>query len=259
MSRQGQSMAQNTYNTSKGLESGAESNATNLYNQLMPEFSQEATNPQGFGAADLAAMNTASQQSTGGAVASAKGEGALEAARTRNSAGIAPSIEESARDAMRTNSENALNIQGANAKLKQQQQQEGLSGLSNLYGTNTNEVLSSLGLQNAATNDYVNAGNSGWFQNMTGLMNAGANVAKGVASLETACYVAAELYGGWFKPETVAIRAWLGRLRNPIGVAFAKLYARHGRAWAAMAKNSIVARFGFKLLFDGFLILANRG
>lgn len=183
MSRQGQSMANSTYNTSKGLESGAQSNATSLYNQLMPEFSSEATNPQGFGSADLAAMNTAGQQSTGGAVASAKGEGALQAARTRNSAGIAPAIEESARDAMRTNSENALGVQEANAKLKQIQKQEGLSGLSSLYGTNTNEVLSSLGLENAATNDYVNAGNSGWFQNMTGLMSGIGQAAGGIGKL----------------------------------------------------------------------------
>lgn len=250
-------MANQTYNTSKGLESGAESNATNLYNQLMPEYASEATNPQGFGPADLAATNTASQQSTGGAVASAKGEGALQAARTRNSAGIAPAIEESARDAMRTNSSNALGVQEANAKLKQEQQQAGLAGESSLYGTNTNEVLSSLGLQNAATNDYVDAGKSGWFQNMTGLMSALNGPGTG-AAITKYCYVAAELYGGWFKPDTISIRAWLGRLKNPLGITFVRLYARYGRSWAGMVRRSGIARKSFKLLFDGFLKLANR-
>jgi hypothetical protein len=66
--------------------------------------------------------------------------------------------------------------------LKQQQKQAGLQGLSSLYGTNTSSMLSALGLGNNSVNAGVNAGNSGWFQNMTGLIGAlrGAGASSGM-------------------------------------------------------------------------------
>jgi hypothetical protein len=126
-------------------------------------------------------MNTASQQSVGGSTAGAVGEGNLEAARTNNSGGFAPALDEAVRSGQRTLSQNALDIQGENAKLKQSQQQAGLSGLEGLYGNNTNQMIQALGLGNNATSVGTQAGQSGWFQNMTGLMSAlqGAG-AKGV-------------------------------------------------------------------------------
>ena len=69
-------------------------------------------------------------------------------------------------------SENALQVQGANADLKQQQQQAGLKGLEGLYGQNSQDMLSALGLQNQSTNALTQDGQSGWFQNMTGLIAA---------------------------------------------------------------------------------------
>src|SRR5690348_4147207 len=58
-------------------------NANALYSTLAPELMSEAAHPSGFGPQELARMNTAAQQSAGGANAGAVGQGALLAQRTR--------------------------------------------------------------------------------------------------------------------------------------------------------------------------------
>lgn len=151
---------------------GANQNAQDLYKQILPIFQKEATNPQGFAPADLAAMNTASQQSVGGATAGAVGEGNLAAARTRNSGGYTPALDEAVRSGQRQLSTNALDTQTKNALLKESQKQSGISGLGGLYGQNSQQLLQALGLGNQSTQALTEAGKSGWFQNMLGLITA---------------------------------------------------------------------------------------
>jgi len=186
MARGQQQQATKTYNAAQGqlgtennLFGAEQGNANALYSKLFPTLSAEATNPQGYGPTDLAAMNTASQQSVGGSTAGAVGEGNLTAARTRNSGGFAPALDESVRSGQRQLSENAVGIQGENAKLKQAQQQAGISGLTGLYGTNSDAMLKALGLgnqslevENQATGVGTQAGNSGWFQNFLNTLQA---------------------------------------------------------------------------------------
>lgn len=164
--------AKKTFNESQGVFTGAQGNANDLYSKLFPIFQGEATNPQGFGAKDLASMNTASQQSVGGSTAGAVGEGDLAGARTRNAGSFAPALDEAVRSGQRQLSTNALDIQGKNAALKQAQQQAGISGMSGLYGQNSSDMLSALGLSNQSTQTGLEAGKSGWFQNMLGLITA---------------------------------------------------------------------------------------
>ncbi len=171
MARGAQQQAQTTFGNAQGLFGNSNQNAQNLYSTLLPQLEQEASNPQGFGAKGLAALNTANQQSIGGSTAGAVGDIGLTAARTRNSGGVAAGEDEAVRSGQRQLSQNAAGIQGENEQLKQAQQQAGLSGLGGLYGTNTNAALQALGIENGATNALTNAGQSGWFQNMLGLMN----------------------------------------------------------------------------------------
>ena len=172
MARDAQQNAQNTYNTASNLTGSSQTKADALYGQLAPAYQQEATNPTGFNPTEMSDMTTSAEQSAGGAAGTAKGELGTLTAANRNIGGVAPAIDQSARDAGKTLSADSLGIQGDNARLKLQQQQEGLAGLSGLEGQQNNDVLSSLGLQTSANNSLVNAGNSGWFQNMTGMIGA---------------------------------------------------------------------------------------
>lgn len=183
MARGAQDQANKTYRESNQVYTGANQNSSDLYKQLFPMLTQEATHPTGYDSKDLAAMNTASQQSVGGSTASAVGDLDLQAARSRNAGGFAPAEDEAVRSGQRQLSENALGIQGANADLKEKQKQLGIQGLGGLYGQNTGDMLSALGLQNQSTNTNVEAGKSGWFQNMTDLISA-LNPAKTISAIK---------------------------------------------------------------------------
>lgn len=69
------------------------------------------------------------------------------------------------------------------------------------------------------------------------------------------CWVAAELYGGWFAPETCAIRNWLWSTwwMRP----FCLLYMKIGQRWAAAIKDHSLLRRATKSLFDRFLWASN--
>jgi hypothetical protein len=115
--------------------------ASGTYGFIDPILKAEATNPQGYAPVDLAAMNTASQQSLGGSVGGATGEANLEAARTRNAGGFQGAIASSARSAQRQLSQNALQVQAANAQLKEEQKQKALTQLQQLYGIDQKTAL----------------------------------------------------------------------------------------------------------------------
>lgn len=165
------------------LSDQANTNATSLYKTVNPVLTQEATNPHGFDPKDLSAMDTASEQSIGGATAGAVGEGNLEAARTRNSGGFQPAAAESARAGMRQNSTNAVTIQGNNALQKERERQAGISGLTSLYGSNSAQALSALGLSNESLDVANHTQPSAWQQfGNTVLQNTANNLTKGPTS-----------------------------------------------------------------------------
>ena len=117
------------------------------FQTLFPTLQQNLTNPQGFGK-DLGAINTANQQSIGGSVAGAVGQGNLQAARTGNAGGFAPALDESVRSGQRQLSQASTGVAEANSLLKNEQQQGAIKALGSLYGENMDDTLKALGLSN---------------------------------------------------------------------------------------------------------------
>ena len=256
MARAAEKQAKDTYNTSQGVVGTGQKNANDIFGQLMPQYQQEAVNPQGFGASGLAAMNTAAQQSTGGSTGGAVGQGDLMAARMRNKGGFQVAGDESAREGMRTNAQASVENQAANEKLKQAQKQAGLAGEAGLYGENMHEILGGLGEENNATKDLTEAGKSGWLQNTMGILDTVGGMGKaafpgGIPH----CWIAAELYGGWDDPRTSLIRAWLA-MKAETSIAWkalVSLYCRFGERVAGRMKVSPVLRWAMKYVFDRIL------
>lgn len=172
MSRDAQNQAKSTYNDAKDIGTTAGNNANNLYNQLVPTFANEASNPQGFGKTDLADMNTNAQQSIGGGVGAAVGKAATDSAANKNAGGFGADLDEASRQAGRQFSNVSTGIAGENAKLKEVQRQAGIAGESGLQGEQNSMVLPSLGVRNNSTSALTEAGKSGWFQNMIAMINA---------------------------------------------------------------------------------------
>ena len=114
-----------------------------------------ATHPAGINPTDLAAMKTSAMQTVGGANAGAVGQGSLLSARTGNAGTADAAIAKSGESAGQTLSKANLGTDLANQNLKQEQQNTGIKGLENLYGTNESQALGGL---NASTSALKGAG-----------------------------------------------------------------------------------------------------
>lgn len=150
----------------QGASGALRKQAGGVYGTVDPILTQEATDPQGYSPTDLTAMNTASQQSLGGATAGVTGEANQESARTRNAGGFQGAIRSGSQDAMKDQSQNAVQIQAQNAQLKQQQQQQALSSLQQLYGTDQATALGYLNGSSSAAGDVKPAGLSALFPDL---------------------------------------------------------------------------------------------
>lgn len=114
--------------------------------------------------------------------------------------------------------------------------------------------VSALGIGQQAGQAADQAQTGFWGSLMGGLAGLGGSaMQKGAFT----CWVAAELYGGWKIPETVAIRAWL--LTTWYIRPFTILYSLTGARWAARIRNDEILRRLTKKLFDVFLSLAHAG
>ena len=70
------------------------------------------------------------------------------------------------------------------------------------------------------------------------------------------CWIAAEIYGGWYDPRTVLIRHWL--TENFTGHWLLNLYIRFGERVAAMVRKNRPVRWFFTRIFNQFLRQASR-
>lgn len=133
--------AKNAATNAVGISQGFGSEAADVGSMLLPQLETEAMHPRGFDPTDLNSMLVAGQQATGGTTGALSGEANLRAARSRNNAALPGTLDELAREKLRANSQNALDVQGTNARLKESQRQAGLSGLEKVRGGDINAQL----------------------------------------------------------------------------------------------------------------------
>lgn len=158
----GSTQANTAATSAQGLSNTLQGNSQALYGSLAPQLESEAANPQGYGPSDMAAMNTAAQQSAGGTQAAATGQGALLAGRTKNAGTADAAIASSARSAGQQASQRAVQNQAGNAQEKAHQQQAGLTGLEGLTNAQTNASIGALGQVAPNVNASTNAANASW-------------------------------------------------------------------------------------------------
>lgn len=164
--------AKKTYKAQDAAAKLYGNNAANSYSLLMPQYAQMALNPQGLSPTDQAKLNTSAMQAGGGATAAAVTQGNLQAARTGNVGGYQTSLSEASRLGGKLATDAALKIDGENAELKERQRVAGLSGLSGLNSEYLRAANQELNAENESTRTLVDANNSGWLQNLTGLMTS---------------------------------------------------------------------------------------
>lgn len=143
--------------------------------QLTPTYQRWLNAQHGLTPEQLNETLTYAGAGTGGATGALKSNAEMEAARTHNSAAL-PGLEDSlARSAQQTMAKTSEGVANQDVQAAKQENAMGAEGLSNLFGVNTDAALKSMQVQNQDINTEVEAGKSGWFQNLTGLITAGAD------------------------------------------------------------------------------------
>jgi len=180
--RQAQSQAKSDKKTADTTAGQYGSAATGEGGTLRTQLTNEALHPTGFTPTDLNTMLTSQQEATGGANAAFGGENRLAALRSRTPGGFGAALEEAARQKQRTLATGAQDIANQNARLREQQRQQGLSGLQGLSGTDTSNQLRAMGISAEDLQNEQAAGRQGWLQNTEGIINAVKGGSKGPAA-----------------------------------------------------------------------------
>lgn len=178
---QGQAnQAQTTAANTAGQEGAT---AQNIQSSLLPYYKQEMNTQHGFSPTQQNEMLTYAEAGSGGATSGLDEAAKLEAARTGNTASLGGELRDISQNNQKTEANASEGIGAADVAAAKQLNQQGAQGEAGLYGADTTAMLNAMGIQTGDINAEVNAGNSGWFQNMTGFMNAAGNAMKGAGSM----------------------------------------------------------------------------
>lgn len=170
MARQAQGQANNTYNTATGNAAQYGGDASSIGGTLTPFLTQRLLNPSGYSQGDMGAMLANAMGGAGGATSGITGQANLQAGRTRNDAGFSTALDDAARQRTAAAASSAEGVAANNANLKQDQSNNAAKMLSGLYGTDVGAQNEALNTANGATQTGIDAGKSGWLQNMNAII-----------------------------------------------------------------------------------------
>jgi hypothetical protein len=162
----------------QGDSSTLMNNASGIFGGLAPTLESEAAHPSGYTPTQIAAQNTAAQQSAGGSQAATAGEGGLYAARTKNAGAAQSAIGAGTRAAGANLSNAATGVETSNANLAEKKQAGAQSALGGLYGQNVSGGLGALGESNQALSGAAQADeNNPWLSLLKQGISSGGQVA----------------------------------------------------------------------------------
>ena len=158
----GNAVAQQAATSGLGYSRALQGQQGSLYGTLAPALTQDVVNPTGLTPTEKATANTAAQQSAGGSMAGATGQGALLSQRTRNAGTADAAIAESARGAGRNLSNAALGTELEDVALKNRKQAAAKGELGSLYGMSGQEANQALGQTAANVDANTKAAEQSW-------------------------------------------------------------------------------------------------
>jgi hypothetical protein len=150
---------------------------------LNPLYRQEATAEHLYTPGQTNEMLTAALAGGGAAAGDTAAATNRLAAETRNPSGFTKSLQEQARDRDKAAAGASEGIAAQDVMGAKGLNQAGIAGEQGLFNTDTGTQLSAMGAQQNATNAEVEAGKSGWLQNMNSTISALGSAASGAGSL----------------------------------------------------------------------------
>jgi len=170
MARGAANTAANAATTAGNVAANYGAGAATISSSLVPYLTQQLTSPAGMSQQDINATMTSGLAGAGGATAGLTGAASKNAAVTRNPMGFSGALDAAARARTQAAAGLGENVAAQNAKIKLGQQQQASQGLQSLYGIDTSRQLGAMGQIAPDVNAQVNAGKSGWLQNLEGIM-----------------------------------------------------------------------------------------
>lgn len=176
--RAAQAAASQAASTAAGVAAQQGSNANAGEAALTPFYTSEMKAQHGFTPGQTSEMETAILGGAGAGTGAADESAKLEAARTRNASGFTKALDESARDRAKAGATGSEAVAAQDVMAAKAENQAGASGMAGLTGEELGDQEKAMGVQSQDIDDEIKAGQSGWFQNLTSGVNAGANAFK---------------------------------------------------------------------------------
>jgi len=159
-----------------------QSQANALSSQLTPFYRQEMNAQHLYNPEQTNELLNFAEAPLAGSAATSAGGAASQAARTRNTSGFTPALDQAARDRNKAMGTASLGVGAQDITGAKALNQAGAGGMSNLYGVDTEGMLKAMGIQTGDINAEIEAGKSGWFQNLLGAGNTIANIYRAFKS-----------------------------------------------------------------------------
>jgi hypothetical protein len=174
--RAAQGAASGAAKTAAGTAATEQGNANAAGAALTPFYRYEMNAQHGFNPQQQQELLNAQAAPLAGSAATAAGQARSEAARTRNTSGFSAGLDEAARMRNAAMGQAGADVASADVMGAKQLNQAGAAGMAGLYNTDTDAMLKAMGIQTGDINAQTEAGKSGWFQNLTSGIDAGANL-----------------------------------------------------------------------------------
>jgi hypothetical protein len=169
--------------TAGSLAAQQGSQAQTAEGQLSPFYQNEMKAQHEFSPEQTGELLTNAMAGSGGATGALQGQAELEAARTRNPSGFTKALDEAARNQQKTAAATSEGIAAQDVLGAKQLNQQGAAGEAGLFGENLKGQLGAMGQQTADENAAVEAGKSGWLQNMNQTISALGSAATGAGAM----------------------------------------------------------------------------
>lgn len=192
LDRAAQSMAKSAEREAENTAAQSRQNAASERSVLTPFYRQEMNAQHLYTPEQTNELLNYAGAATAGSGAAATGEAASEAARTRNTSGFSSALDKNARDRAALMSQANLGVGAQDVMGAKQLNQQGAAGMMGLEGIDTKAMLDAMGQRAEDINAYVNAGKSGWFQNLM----QGIQTLTGGAQNATQAAKTAGMFGG---------------------------------------------------------------
>lgn len=181
--RAAQAAAKAAGNQAANVATGDQIAAQSKELTLDPIFRREATAEHLFTPGQTDELLTAAGAG-GGAVAGSEAAALnRNSAATNNQTALTKSLQDAARDRMKSAAGASENIAAQDVMGAKQLNQQGLAGEAGLFNTDTDAALKAMGIRTNDINTQIEAGKSGWLQNMNatiGALTKGAGAMKNV-------------------------------------------------------------------------------